>query len=149
MLSILWQGIFSNILYNTDRKEKFEKDQDIYSFIHEFWKNQNMSNLECFITLLFDKNGDFLSIKNLFKGGKSSVKPSAFVLELYLRLKGAKRVIIAHNHPSNNPFPSDKDIEMNSAIAAHLNQIDIVLHDSIILVDDGYYSDKLGTFLKL
>jgi DNA repair protein RadC len=45
----------------------------------------------------------------------------------------AKAIILVHNHPSGDPTPSTQDIEMTSLIAQVLAQIDVALHDHVIV----------------
>jgi DNA repair protein RadC len=46
---------------------------------------------------------------------------------------GASAIILVHNHPSGDPKPSRRDIEMTRQLAAALNTIDVVLHDHVIV----------------
>lgn len=55
-------------------------------------------------------------------------------------LNNATRVIVAHNHPSGNPKPSEHDIEITKKLKSALETIEIELLDHIIIGDEGYYS---------
>ncbi len=46
---------------------------------------------------------------------------------------GASAVIMVHNHPSGDPTPSKADIAMTGAVRDALAQIDIRLHDHIVI----------------
>lgn len=54
----------------------------------------------------------------------------------------AAAIIIAHNHPSNNPAPSDGDVEMTLHLLGTLQRLDIQLLDHIIVCRRGYSSLK-------
>ena len=54
--------------------------------------------------------------------------------------KYARKVIIIHNHPSNNVEPSLEDITSFHMLKEALNLIDIKLIDSIILSTNSFYS---------
>jgi DNA repair protein RadC len=45
----------------------------------------------------------------------------------------ASAIIVAHNHPSGDPSPSQADISMTKELAKACNVIGITLHDSIII----------------
>jgi len=52
----------------------------------------------------------------------------------------ARGLILAHNHPDGNPYPSNKDLIMTRKIKEMCKTFDLVLHDHLIIVEDGYYS---------
>ncbi len=52
----------------------------------------------------------------------------------------ASAIIMAHNHPSNNPEPSNGDIRMTRTIRDTLEPLGIVLHDHIIIARSGHRS---------
>lgn len=55
-------------------------------------------------------------------------------------LSNATRIIIAHNHPSGNPRPSDDDNLVTERIARAGALMGIDLLDHIIVGSDDYYS---------
>ncbi|MDW3206744.1 MAG: DNA repair protein RadC [Alphaproteobacteria bacterium] len=52
----------------------------------------------------------------------------------------ASALIMVHNHPSGDPTPSRPDIDMTAAVRDALAQIDIQLHDHIIISRSGHTS---------
>ena len=56
----------------------------------------------------------------------------------------AAAIIIAHNHPSGNPEPSQDDKAITEKIKQVCSLINVNLHDHIILYRDGYtsFADK-------
>ena len=58
--------------------------------------------------------------------------------------KAAAGVILAHNHPSGDPSPSNEDIRLTKRIARAGNIMGIELLDHIIVVTNGYHSFKTG-----
>ncbi|MDE2489530.1 MAG: DNA repair protein RadC [Elusimicrobia bacterium] len=57
-------------------------------------------------------------------------------------LNNACSVVVAHNHPSQDPRPSraDRQVTMQLLLAGHLLQVDLA--DHIILTDREHYSFK-------
>ena len=58
---------------------------------------------------------------------------------------GATAIILTHNHPSGNPDPSVEDINMTREIAKAIGQVDIELHDHLIVGGTG----KIASFKDL
>ena len=54
----------------------------------------------------------------------------------------ASSVALAHNHPSNNPEPSEEDIQLTENIVRAGVILDIALLDHIIITSNGYTSFK-------
>lgn len=52
----------------------------------------------------------------------------------------ASALIMVHNHPSGDPTPSAPDIEMTRAVRDALSQIDIRLHDHLIIARSDHTS---------
>src|SRR3546814_19472136 len=50
----------------------------------------------------------------------------------------ASALILAHNHPSGDPSPSQADIAMTRDVAAAAKLFGIVLHDHVIVPEPGH-----------
>lgn len=55
---------------------------------------------------------------------------------------GATALILVHNHPSGDPTPSDTDIAMTDEIIRAAAALDILVHDHLIISQNGYTSFK-------
>lgn len=53
---------------------------------------------------------------------------------------GVTAVIFGHNHPSGDPSPSANDIALTRKLRRILSEIDIVVHDHVIVAGSSYYS---------
>ena len=51
-------------------------------------------------------------------------------------------LIIAHNHPSRNPFPTDEDIKLTKKLTKAASLLEIPILDHIIYTDKNYFSFK-------
>ena len=49
-------------------------------------------------------------------------------------------LVLAHNHPSGQAFPSQADIALTRKLAAGARQLDLYVLDHIIVAGEGYYS---------
>ena len=57
-------------------------------------------------------------------------------------IQSAAAIIMAHNHPSNDPSPSPQDISITRSISAIGEKIDIPLLDHVIVTANGFVSLK-------
>ena len=60
---------------------------------------------------------------------------------------GASALIMVHNHPSGDPTPSQADIDMTRQVAAALSQVNITVHDHIIVGKNRHTSFKTQKLL--
>jgi DNA repair protein RadC len=56
---------------------------------------------------------------------------------------GATALILAHNHPSGDPEPSEGDIRATRRVAEAGRALDIRLHDHVILARSGWSSLRM------
>jgi DNA repair protein RadC len=59
----------------------------------------------------------------------------------------AASIILAHNHPSDNPNPSDEDKHITRQLVESGKIIGIPVHDHLIFTNTGYYSFAEGGLL--
>jgi DNA repair protein RadC len=55
---------------------------------------------------------------------------------------GATALILVHNHPSGDPTPSDSDIAMTEEVIKAAAALDILVHDHLIISQNGHISFK-------
>lgn len=53
---------------------------------------------------------------------------------------GASSIILVHNHPSNDPTPSKKDIKLTEKAIKICKNIDVKVYDHVIITSDGCFS---------
>ncbi|SDT17735.1 DNA repair protein RadC [Halopseudomonas litoralis] len=88
---------------------------------------------EVFALILLDSQHGVLSFEKLFYGtiDSASVYPRE-VIKTVLNANAAA-VIIAHNHPSGNPEPSQADIHLTKRLTASLQTIDVRVLDHLVI----------------
>jgi DNA repair protein RadC len=70
-------------------------------------------------------------------GGHDEVElPIRAIIEDAIRL-GSAGIIVAHNHPSGDPQPSQADFAATRELAATAQSLGIQLHDHLIVGADG------------
>ena len=97
---------------------------------------------EVFGIILLDSQHGVLRFERLFYGtiDSASVYPREIVKAALN--SNAAAVILAHNHPSGDPTPSQADIDMTQEVADAAETLGIVLHDHIIISRHGHTSFK-------
>jgi DNA repair protein RadC len=53
---------------------------------------------------------------------------------------GATALILVHNHPSGDPYPSRGDIEATERIVAAASALEIAIHDHLVIAKSGWTS---------
>ena len=95
---------------------------------------------EMFLALLLNARHELLRIETVSVGSlnASIVHPR----EVFRRamLDSAAAVILAHNHPSGDPEPSDEDLIMTKRLAEVGELVGIAVLDHVIIAGDAYLS---------
>ena len=95
---------------------------------------------EAFWIILLDRRSRLISIEEIHIGGMASmVVDPKIVFQKALERKACS-VILAHNHPSGSPSPSNEDIRLTEKMRTAGSFIDIKVLDHIIIGDGSFYS---------
>lgn len=88
---------------------------------------------EVFACLWLDAANRLIAAEELFRGTltQTSVYPREIVKQ-GLRYNAAA-VVLAHNHPSGNPAPSNADRMLTSALKSALALVDVLVLDHIVV----------------
>ena len=90
--------------------------------------------------IFLNVNCHLISMEMLTKGSLNTTVVDARTILRRALLNNAAKVIVAHNHPSENPTPSGCDIDQTNKIKKACSLMDIPLVDHIIITEDRYYS---------
>lgn len=98
--------------------------------------------VEHFIVLLLDIKNHLLKTVRVSKGSLNAniVHPREVFRPAIL--EGAASIIVAHNHPSGDPGPSQNDIDITRKLKETGNMCGIELYDHLIIGDSSYLSLK-------
>lgn len=88
---------------------------------------------EVFGMILLDSQHGVLSFERLFYGTLDSAKVYPREVVKTVLNANAAAVILAHNHPSGIPEPSNCDIALTNSLKTVLNSIDVRLLDHMIV----------------
>jgi DNA repair protein RadC len=111
----------------------FNTSQAAKAFLASHLKNYAH---EVFACLFLNVHHKLLSFEELFHGtiNESSVYPREVVKRGLAH--NAAKVILAHNHPSGNPTPSQADCDVTQLLKQSLTLVDIQVIDHIIIGHD-------------
>ncbi len=126
--------------YLNDRWKKrrvFSSIKDAAAFLVNQLKAEKK---EVFLCLNLSSQNALLAAEKIQEGtvNRATVYPR-LVVESAIK-HSATAVILAHNHPGGLPKPSDADRRLTRKIKRIFQEIDIALHDHIIVAGDNYYS---------
>lgn len=95
---------------------------------------------EEFYILLLNRANEVIGKEQISKGGISgTVADGKVIFNKALEMKSSG-VILAHNHPSGQIKPSEKDIKLTKSFVSFGKFIDLVILDHLIITDENYYS---------
>jgi DNA repair protein RadC len=120
------------------RKETFSSTQKAVAFLAALLGTERN---EIFCILALDSQNRLIAVEHVQKGSanRTAVFPR-LVVEACLK-HHATAVILAHNHPGGGPQPSAADRQLTLRLKKILGDLDIVVHDHIIIAGpDQYYS---------
>jgi DNA repair protein RadC len=118
--------------------QTFGSIQSAVSYLRAFLGTQRN---EVFCVLALDSQNKLIAVEQVQKGSvnRTAVFPRQ-VAEISLKHR-ATAVILAHNHPGGSPLPSAADRQLTKKLVTILGELDIVVHDHIIIAGhDQYYS---------
>ncbi|QWD86721.1 DNA repair protein RadC [Polynucleobacter paludilacus] len=95
---------------------------------------------EVFLCLYLDSRCRLIECHELFRGSitHTAVYPREILKEALGR--NASALIVAHNHPSGNPLPSQADQDLTKTLEKALQLVDIPLLDHCIVSSSGFFS---------
>ena len=90
--------------------------------------------------MLLNRANKVLGIYPVSKGGVSGTLVDPKLIFSVALKCNASSIILAHNHPSGNLFPSENDKELTQKLKSAGNFLDIKVLDHLIITPEGYFS---------
>ncbi len=118
------------------RHETFASTEAAVSYLRALLGTQRE---EVFCVLALDSQNRLIAAERVQKGtvNRTAVFPR-LVVEASLKHR-ATAVILAHNHPGGGPVPSAADRLLTQRLRKTLGELDIVVHDHIIIAGDNQF----------
>lgn len=123
---------------NKRRNEtRIDKPQDAYNYLRTSMENLNHEELVC---MFLNNKSMVIKTKRITMGTtNSTLFDPKLVLKWALKFS-SNFIIIAHNHPSGDPTPSEDDKLVTEQIIRAAKTVDIKVVDHIIVGKNRYYS---------
>lgn len=87
-----------------------------------------------------DAHDNLICCRCISKGSGDAVELSVRAIVDFALNNKASGLLVAHNHPSGNVNPSQKDIEMTKELYITLSSVGVELQDHFIFCGSEYYS---------
>ncbi len=103
-----------------------------------------MRNLptECFVVLLLNTKNRLIRVKQIANGSLTSAVVHPREVFAPAVTAHAASILVAHNHPSGDPWPSKEDRNLTHALEEAGNVLGCPLIDHVVIGDGRYYSFK-------
>jgi DNA repair protein RadC len=118
-------------------KNKITCSKDIYKQIRPYFMGHV---IEQFYVMALSRSNKIIKIKMMSSGGTAGTVVDTKVIFKWLLSVNAQCFIVAHNHPSNQIFPSKQDLTVTDRIVRSGNDLDLVLLDHLIIGEESFYS---------
>jgi len=120
--------------------------KDVFDLFYEKLKDEKQENF--FILMLNNKN--YVIGKEFISRGTLdfSIAHPREIFKPAIK-NSASKIILIHNHPSGDPFPSGRDLEVTEKIKELGEMMDIKLVDHIIIGDKKGWSCENNTQLNI
>jgi DNA repair protein RadC len=121
----------------TSKRKKIITSFDSYELLRPYC--QDLLHEEFYLILLTRSN-ELIGIRQISVGGIGGTYVDAkMIFKTALEL-GAAAIVLAHNHPSGNPYPSVTDQELTRKVRHFGSLIEMPVMDHIIISDNNYFS---------
>ena len=124
---------------NKDDRMRISSPEAAFNLIYPMVRDERV---EHFITLLLDSKNHLIKTVRVSKGSVNAniVHPREVFRPAIL--EGARSIIVAHNHPSGDPGPSQNDIDITRKLIDTGKICGIEMYDHVIIGDGRYFSLK-------
>ncbi|MGI5823245.1 MAG: RadC family protein [Dethiobacteria bacterium] len=113
--------------------------QDVAGFLME---EMRYYHKEYFKIILLNTKNQIISLEDISVGSlNSSIVHPREIFHVSIK-KSAAAIILAHNHPSGDPHPSNEDLEVTKRVAEAGEILGIKVLDHLIIGEGKYFSLK-------
>ena len=122
--------------------ESIHGAKELHSFlIKRVFDEETIGYKESFKVLLLNQANKIIGYTTISDGGLTSTIVDVRVVMQTALVTNATSIILAHNHPSGNTYPSGQDDNLTKKIKTACELMDIRLLDHIIVTPfDSFYS---------
>ncbi len=130
------------VSYSAENRQKphISSSESAFKILLSCWDKSIIELQEEFKVLLLNRANKVLGIYPVSKGGVSGTLVDPKLIFSVALKCNASSIILAHNHPSGNLFPSENDKELTQKLKSAGNFLDIKVLDHLIITPEGYFS---------
>jgi DNA repair protein RadC len=122
------------------KKVKIRSSMDAYEVFMKFYDQDVFEYQESSIVLFLNQANNTIGwMKHTTGGIGFCVIDPKIIIGTALKA-GATGIILSHNHPSGQKFPSREDENISKKVKQGCEFLGLMLLDHIIACEDGYYS---------
>lgn len=122
-----------------ESKRKVSSAESAHQITREIFKTLD-ADQEHMLLLALNAQNQIRGYKVISSGGVTSTDPDLKIIFRAALLLGAVSIILAHNHPSGNPEPSEEDKKFTRKVKEAGEIVNITVLDHVIITESGYYS---------
>lgn len=122
------------------QRPKVSCSRQVYEVLLKFWNQDFLEYTEQFQVMLLSRGNRVLGICTISSGGTAGTVVDPKVVFAAGLKANASSIILSHNHPSGNLFPSEQDRRLTKRLVEIGRALDLPVVDHIILGPEGYYS---------
>lgn len=104
------------------------------------WDTNTLNLRESFKVLLLNRSNRAINVYHHSEGGVSGTISDIRLIMQSAILSNASGIILGHNHPSGNKYPSEADRAITDKLKEAANLFNISLLDHVIITEDDYLS---------
>jgi DNA repair protein RadC len=120
-----------------DKKMRIVSSQIVYDHMRQYL--QDLSHEEFYAILLNRANEEIRTVQISSGGLSGTVADGKMIFKAAIE-NSAHGMILVHNHPSGQLFPSDSDKSLTRKMVQFGSFIDLPILDHLIFADNGYFS---------
>lgn len=122
---------------NKNKNRKLTSEKEVYEALR---KKIGGLKKENFVVVSVDTRNKIIAVDTVFVGTlNSSLIHPREIFETAIR-RHAAMIVVAHNHPSGDPVPSDEDIKVTKLLTEAGKMMGIELLDHLIIGEGKYFT---------
>jgi DNA repair protein RadC len=122
------------------KKKKITSSSLCYEILKEMYDADTLEYFESSIAIYLNRANNTIGWQKISQGGLSGTVVDVRIILATALKCGASAIILSHNHPSGNLFPSTSDDKLTEKINDACKIMEIKLLDHMIITSEGYYS---------
>lgn len=119
---------------------KVQSSEEMYRLLIETWDKTKLEFVEQFKVILLNRAHRVLGICTITTGNSTGTIADPKLIFAVTLKSNAGSIILAHNHPSGNLFPSKSDCELTQRIKDGGKLLEVTVLDHLIISSEGFYS---------